>query len=215
MGLTLLKLLKPTKEEKEECRLITCEFRVSYPHIFKPQAPPGSDKLKYSITMLLNKNLDMTGQSPAGDPRTFQQVIKSAKLAFLGPKANWPKGIISPVNDGDDAKYGDKAGYAGHWAITAKANEDARPSVVGADMSIITDPNVVYPGCYARAYIQAYVNEYMGAIRVLFSLEHVQKIRDGKPFGGRKPVEQVFSPIESGDVAAADEDEDEDMDFRS
>ncbi len=210
-----MKLLNPTKEQKDLCRLITCEFRVSYPHLFVPQAPPGSDKKKFSITMLLDKTKDMTGLSPEGEPRTFQNIMTRAKLNFLGPKVDWPEGIVSPWIDGDvPNKKGEvREGYAGCRILTAKANVDQRPSVVGPDMEPITDANLLYPGCYARAYIQAYVHEYMGTIRVLLSLDHVQKIRDGKSFGGKKPVEQVFRPI-VGAAAADESDDDDDLDFK-
>lgn len=184
-----------TKEEKEKCRIITPIFRVSYPHVFKPQAPKKGDKLKFSITMLYSKDSDLTGSSPDGKPRTLQEVIKNAKLAAFGEKKNWPKGLVSPVNDGDDPKYSDKEGYKGHYVIKAVSAEDQRPSVVDRDMNPLTEPADLYPGCFARAYVYAYVWSFMNKSGVGFILDHVQKIKDGKSFGGKKPVEQVFKSV--------------------
>lgn len=198
------------KSDKDLCRLITPEFRVSYPHLFKAQAPKPTDKPKFSVTMLYPKTSDLMGQSPSGEPRSIKAVIKNAKLAEFGGKENWPEDLESPVIDGDDAKYAEKAGYAGHWVIKATTSEDQRPSVVDADMTPIADAADVYPGCYARAYVYAYVWEYMGRQGVGFILDHVQKLRDGKSFGGKKPVEQVFSPVA---VAAEETEDDDDVDF--
>lgn len=194
------------KIDKDLCRLITPEFRVSYPHIFKPQAPNPTDKPKFSITMLFPKNQDLMGKTPDGKPRTLQEAIRNAKIAEFGDKSLWPKDLKSPVSDGDDAsRFADKEGYKGCWIIKASSNQDQRPTVVGRDMGIITDPNEIYPGCFARAYVFArYWKHPMNGHGIHFILDHVQKVRDGKSFAGKKPVEAVFSPIEDDAVAVED-----------
>jgi hypothetical protein len=200
-----------TKAEKEECRMITPEFRVSYPHVFKPQAPKPTDKKKYSITMLFPKDSDLTGMSPDGKPRSIKEVIRNAKIVKFGPKENWPEELQSPVVDGDAKKFKDKPGYAGHWVIKAVTGEDQKPGVVDAKMVPIVNPADLYPGCYARAYVYAYWWEYMGKQGIGFILDHVQKMRDGKSFGGKKPVEQVFTPIEASDAGDSEDDDEEDF----
>lgn len=212
---------KTDKADKDLCRLITCEFRTSYPHLFKPNQVKPTDKAKYSITMLYPKDSDLMGQAPPvangdgtftpGPARSLKEVIKNAKIAEFGPKENWPEGLESPVTDGDDPKFKDKDGYKGHWVIKATTSEDQRPSVVGPDMKPITNPADIYPGCYARAYIYAYVWEYMGKQGVGFILDHVQKLRDGKSFGGKKSVDHVFNPVAAG---PADDGDDDDVDFK-
>lgn len=207
---------KPSKSkaEKDICRIITPKFRVSYPHLFKAQSVKGSaSKPKFSITMLFPKDRDIMGSSPTGEPRSLKSVIRQAKLAEFGSKENWPKGLQSPVSDGDDPKYADKGGYKGCWVIKASTSEEQRPSVVGPDMTPITEPSELYPGCYARAYVYAYVWEFMGKRGVGFILDHVQKLADGESFGGRTPVEQVFSPVAEAASDDEDEDEDDDEDF--
>lgn len=204
---------KLTKEEKDLCRLITPEFRVSYPHIFVAQSPKPADKKKFSIQMLFDKTKTLQGSSRDGKPRTLQEVIKNAKILAFGPdKKSWPKDLRSPVLDGDDPKYADKVGYKGCWVIKATANEDSRPSAVGPDMTPITEASEFYPGCYARAYIFSRVYDYMGNQGVHFILDHVQKTRDGQSFGGKKPIEQVFSPVQ--DISLSDEDDTEEVDFK-
>jgi hypothetical protein len=208
---------KPKTKDKDICRLITPEFRVSYPHVFKPQAPKPTDTPKYSITMLFRKDSDLMGFAPGGgEPRGIKEVIRNAKILEFGDKENWPKDLESPVVDGDDIKFADKEGYKGCWVIKATTSEDQRPSVVDHEMVPIVEPAAFYPGCYARAYIYAYVWFYPNRQKFMkrgvgFILDHVQKLRDGKSFGGKKPVEQVFSPVSLPDDEVED---DADSDFR-
>ena len=195
------------KINRDLCRTLTPEFRASYVHVFKPQAPKKGDKLKYSITMLFPKNSDLG---------VLKEVIKQAKIASFGDKKNWPENLQSPVNDGDDPKYKDNEGYKGHWVIKASSGEDQKPGVVDENVQEIIDQSKFYSGCYARAYVLAYCWEFMGKEGVSFILDHVQKMRDGKPFGGKKPVDQVFTPVNSGesDSFTDEESDSEEADFR-
>jgi len=203
------------KADKDLCRMVTPMFRVSYPHLFKAQSPKEGDKKKFSVTMLFPKDSDLKGTAPDGTPRSLKEAIKNAKIAEFGSdKANWPDDLESPVTDGDDPKHKDKEGYKGHWVIKAASGEDQRPSVVDKDMVAIDSPNDLYPGCYARAYVYAYVWFYPNRQKPLkkgvgFILDHVQKMKDGKPFGSKKSVDQVFAPVEDleTDVDAGDDDE--------
>ncbi len=206
-----------SKIDTNLCRMITPVFRVSYPHVFKAQAPKPTDKPKYSVTMLFPKDSDLMGQylgdeGQPGKPVSLKEVMRLAKIAKFGEnKADWPEDLHSPVTDGDLPKHKDKEGYKGHWVIKASTSEENRPGVVDESGVPITEQADFYPGCYARAYVYANCWEYMGKEGVGFILDHVQKVKDGKSFGGKKPVEQVFSPIGTGSV---DSEETEEMDFR-
>lgn len=211
MAYTLPKL---TKEQIERCRIITPEFRVSYPHLFEAQAPRPTDKKKFSITMLFDKNKTLVGTSPDRQPRSLMDVIKFAKINVFGPnKEDWPEDLLSPVSDGDAKKYDKKEGHAGHWVIKATSNADQKPGLVDENLKPILEPALFYPGCYARAYLYARVYEYMGKMGVHFIVDHVQKTRDGKSFSSKKAADMVFSPIEVAAVAF-DEDDSESEDFR-
>jgi len=189
---------------QDQQRILTPEFRVSYPHMFKPSSIKGSAP-KYSVTMLFPKN---------GDLKALQAAIKAAKVAQFGPnKEQWPN-IESPVTDGDNPKFADKDGYKGHWAIKAISSEDQKPGLVDQNVQPILEQSKFYPGCYGRAYVFARVWEFGGKYGVHFILDHVQKTRDGKSFGGKKPVEQVFTPIamqEAAEGFGADEVAEEDF----
>lgn len=211
------------KSDKDLCRLITPKFRVSYPHVFKAQSPKPGDKPKFSVTMLFPKDSELMGQTVDGRPRGLKEVIKNAKIAEFGPKENWPDDLESPVNDGDvpDNQGTIKEGYADHWVIKASTGEDQRPGVVDEEGVPITgeDAAKFYPGCYARAYVYAYVWFYPNRQKPMkkgvgFILDHVQKMGDGKSFGGKKPVDQVFGPVGGAGRAAQEEDGDDEQDFK-
>jgi hypothetical protein len=194
---------KLTAEEKDSCRIVTPTFRVSYPHVFKAQAPKQNDEPKFSITMLFAKDSDLT---------VIKTAIKNAKLAEFGGKENWPRDLLSPVTDGDDPKHADKDGYKGHWVIKAACNQDQRPQVVDQNVEPIINQADFYAGCFARAHIYAHTWEYMGKQGIRFSLDSVQKVAEGKAFGGRKAAKDVFSPI-AGAARAAIEDDSAEMEF--
>lgn len=192
---------KISKEDREKARILTPEFRVSYPHVFQPNSFKGS-KPKYSVTMLFPKTADLA---------VIKNAIRQAKINKFGPnKGDWPAELESPIVDGDAPKHADKDGYKGHWAIKASTNEDQKPGVVDVNVKPILSASDFYPGCYARAFVYVYVWEFMGKQGVGLILDHVQKLRDGKSFGGKKPAEQVFTPMNAG---STDDDLEDQEDF--
>lgn len=218
------------KADKDLCRMITPNFRLGYPHLDKAHAPKPGDKPKFSVTMLLPKDQELVGSyitgydedsgAPKYKPRSLKEVIKNAKLAEFGAKENWPDDLESPVTDGDDPKHADKEGYAGHWIIKASTSEDQRPGVVDENGKVVPTDQIaskLYPGCWARAFVYAYVYFYPDRkkpmkIGVSFILDHVQKMKDDKSFGGKKPVDQVFGPAPGRGKGA--DDEEAESDFR-
>lgn len=196
---------KTDNAAKEKCRVLTPEFVVYFPHVFKAAQVMGKGDPKFSITMGFKKTADLS---------VIKLAMKHAKIAAFGPdKANWPDDLESPVIDGDAPKYADKEGYKGHWIIKASSNQDNRPGVVDEDVQPITDSSAFYPGCYARAQVFARVWEYMGKQGVHFILDHVQKTRDGKAIGGKKAASEVFNPITNAGADDSDSDDGDSDDF--
>lgn len=204
-------------------RMITPTFRLSHPHLFKANAPNPKDAPKFQATMMLSKKSDLMGCTLAvtGDdgsiitpskPISLKEILRNAKIIKYGAQENWPDDLQSCVGDGDDSSYhkkGEKEGYKGHYVVKMTSREDQRPGVVDSDGTPITDPGVIYPGCYCRAYVYARVWEHeTGGCGVQLILDHIQKVKDGKSFGGKKPVEQVFGPLNSGDEGAEAEEQD-------
>lgn len=200
-------MAKPTEKQKvnkDLSRVVTPIFRVSYPHVFKAQAPNPKDTPKFSITMLFPKTTDLSG---------VKNAIKQAKIAKWGSKENWPEDLESPVGDGDDAKYEGKEGYVGHWVIKATTSADHKPGVVDENVEPILEQSEFYAGCYARASIFACTWEYMKKEGVMFILDHVQKMDDGKPLGSKKSADQVFAPVGTSKKKKPSDDEDDEEGF--
>jgi hypothetical protein len=185
---------KMTKEQREKCRVTTPVFRVSYPHVFEAQAPQDSGKKKFSITMLFPKDTDLT---------KLKKAMFNAKIAAFGPKENWPEDLESPVSWGDDHIDKEtkkiKEGYKNHWVIKASSNENQKPPVVDRDKEPIINTADFYAGCFARAHILATNWAFGNKEGIMFILDHVQKVKDGKPFGGKKSADQVFGALDDED----------------
>lgn len=198
---------KPSKEVLDKCRFMTPKFRVSYPHLFKPSGMPGTPEAthKYSITMLIPKNVDL---------EVFKKAIRWAKIARFGEdKTKWPKMAV-PILDGDKPnKKGEiPEGYKDQWVIKANAKLDRKPGVVDEQNVLIIDPTKFYAGCYAHAQLFAYVWEFpqnSGNFGIGLQVNAVQKLGDGKPFSTAQSAENVFAPIVIVDEDEDDEDNDD------
>ncbi len=182
----------------DKMSVVTPEFRVSYPHVFKPSAMKGQAKAKYSITMLFDK---------ADDLGVLKAAIHAAKIEKWGAKDKWPANLKAPVSDGDSPKNAGKDGCAGHWIAKASANEESRPGVVDERALPMADQADFYAGCYAIAAIRASAWENEFGYGVMLILDHVQKTRDGKPFGSKKSADQIFAPISGGSDSAVEDTE--------
>lgn len=193
-------------EENADLRYVsTPEFRFAYPNLFKPSKPPGSNnEPKYSLTALIPKR-DEEGNPT--DMTIYKEAMYAAKVKKWGAdESKWPEVIHQPIKNGDklqDKKTGKlREDTKGYWVIDLTAKQDQRPGVVGMKTDDdgkwlpITEPSEVYGGCYGRAAIRAgaWHNPIKG-FGVSFYLDHVQKTRDGKPFGNKKTVDQVFAPM--------------------
>lgn len=196
---------------KERCRKVTSEFRTSYLHVFKPQGFKGADP-KYSLVALVKKEGDGIKQ--------YHRMMKAAKIVAFGEdESDWPDEIESPVQNGDSKKNRVKEGYKGHWAIKFSTSQDQKPGVYfmkkDADGNVIpiTDPSDFLSGDYARAQVFCRVWEFpegSGNYGLQFILDHVQKTKDGKHFGGKQSATEVFNPITSDVEDDDDEDESDD-----
>lgn len=181
---------------KQETKLLTPEFRVSFPSVFEPSGMDGAKK-KYSVTMLIPKTVDISAL----------KALRDAVIAEKFPDpSKRPKGLKNPIRDGDEKSELD--GYAGHYFIAARSM--TKPGLVNASVKPIISQDEFYAGCYARATITAYYYDQSGNKGVAFSLQNIQKLRDGEPFSGRSKAEDDFGPADGvqpvGVTAGSDDD---------
>ncbi len=188
-------MVAPSSKKSESLakqKVITHEFRVSFPAVLQPKAFQDQEA-KYSLVMLFPKNVDLS--KPAkGSANSLKHAAFNAATAMWGPKENWPKNLRMPFRDGDEKA--DTMGYAGHIFVTASSKN--QPGLVDQSLTPILNEKDFYAGCYARAEVAAFAYDKMGNKGVGFALMNVQKLRDGEPFSGRKAAEDVFDRVDDG-----------------
>lgn len=165
--------------------VMTPEFRVSYPFIFRPgkAMDPGQEP-KYSVTMLF---------PPKADLSALKAAAKAAVVEKWGSdQAKWPKGLRLPFRD--QGEKDDKSGYVKGAAFIV-ATSKQRPGLVDAAVQDIIEEREFYAGCYARATIRPFVYDIKGNKGVAFGLQNVQKLREGEPLGGRSSPQADFEPV--------------------
>lgn len=175
--------------EKKKCT--TPEFRVSFPHVFEKHSGFEGQEAKYSIVMLFPKKTDL---------KELKRAAFNAATEKWGAKEKWPKTMRMPFRDGDEKQ--DLAGYEGCYFVSASSKQ--KPQIVsnkkvdGAFPRIEKEDELFYAGCYARATLIAFAYDKMGNKGISFSLQNVQKIKDGEQFSGRRNADDEFDEVDDG-----------------
>lgn len=160
--------------------VMTPEFRVSFPAVFKPKRQKGdaTSEPKYGLTMLFPKGADLSKLKAAA-----QEAVKEK----WGDKP--PKNLRSPFRDQGDREL---EGYV-EGCVFINASSLQKPGLVDRQRQDIIDETEFYPGCYARATLRAFAYDNNGNKGVAFGLNNVQKLRDGDPLGGRTRAQDDFA----------------------
>jgi hypothetical protein len=178
--------------------ILTPEFRVSFPNVFKTSAMKDG-KPSFNLVMLFPKATDLT---------PLKNALREVATARWGTKL--PQ-LASPFTDGDTKSY---AGYEGMIAVKvanyvydAKDEYKARPGIVDSNLQPIINPAEFYPGCWARATIFAKATGGPGtsyAAKISFGLRNLQKLREDEAFGTpRVAAEEDFEAFGGGAPTAA------------
>lgn len=182
--------------------IVTPEFRVSYPNVFKPKLNKLSNKEEFSLVALFPKGADLSKLKAA-----VKEVIEKE---WGKDPAKWPKNLKTPFRDqGEREKEDDVTGKmvmpAGYekGAIFINLKAKSRPGVVDAQVQPILDESQFYAGCWARASVNPYAYDVSGSRGVSLGLNNIQKTRDGDSLGGKTKAEDDFAPIEGAATPAA------------
>lgn len=163
--------------------LVTPEFRVAFPKVFKAERNELNGQDEFSLVALFPKNADLS---------ELKTAIKQAAIGFFGD--DLPNNLRSPLRDGTEKKRKDGSipdGYADHLFVNMKCQK--RPGLVNAELQDIIDDSEFYGGCYARAQVHVCGYDKKGNKGVGIYLNNVQKLRDGEAFGqGRVSAAQAF-----------------------
>ena len=173
--------------------------RWAYANVWEPRSINGGAE-KYSVCLII----------PKSDERTVKKVKDAIKAAYENGESKL-KGngrtvppldqLKTPLRDGDRERPDDEV-YAGCYFMNA--NNFDKPQIVDADRNGILDRSEIYSGVYGRASVSFYAFNSNGNKGIACSLNHLQKIRDGKRLGGRSSAEDDF---------AFDDDDEEELPF--
>ncbi len=176
-------------------KVITGLVRFSYLHIWEAVAiQEGQDK-KYSASLIIPKSDKAT---LAKVKAAIEAAKEQGKVSKFGGKL--PANLKIPLRDGDIERPEDDA-YANSYFINANAK--TKPGIVDRDLNPVLAQDEVYSGCYGRASVTFYAFNTSGNKGIAAGLNHLQKVKDGEPLGGRSTAESDFGelePIEDDDL---------------
>lgn len=177
--------------EQLSTKVITGKVRLSYLHVWEAVAINGEGDPKFSASLII----------PKSDKKTLKEIEKAVNNAKENGKASKfggkiPATLKLPLRDGDEERPDDPV-YAGSYFLNASAK--TKPGLVDIDRKPILDQDELYSGCFGIASITFYPFNTSGNKGIACGLNHIMKVSDGEPLGGRSTAEADF---ESVDVSA-------------
>jgi len=174
-------------------RINTPEFRVAFPHVFKPKKNNLSGDDEFCLVALFPKGANLNG---------LKKAAMDAVIETWGPDKNkWPKGLKTPFKDqgerektNDDGSTSLPDGYE-KGCVYLNLKSTQRPSVVDQAVQEILNPTEFYGGCWAIASVNAYTYDHTVNKGVTFGLGNVQKSKEDDAFGNRSTPQDDFTPV--------------------
>jgi len=164
---------------KNENAVVTPEFTVCFPAVFRPKEFNGKEK--YQITMVFDKSSDL---------KNLKKLVKKvAEDSFGGME-----GVVSPFKDGNDKDI--EAYPVFKDKIYIQASTQFSVGLVDQKRQPILNEEDFYAGCTARAQVSAFSWTYLKKKGISLNLLNVQKMSDGEKLGGSKPITSIFDEVE-------------------
>lgn len=168
--------------------------RLSFAHIFQPEAFEGSDP-RYSANFLIPKDAQQLA--------AIEKAIETVANEKWGAKAQGNLALLRKTDkvalrDGDTKP--DYDGYEGNMFLST-ANR-VRPTIVDRDRRRIeADEGRPYAGCYVNASVDIWAQDNKFGKRINARLLAIQFVRDGEAFAGGAPG----SPDDFEDLSMEDD----------
>lgn len=181
------------------------EVRLSYCHLFKPEAIADGGEPKYSVSVIIPKsNTKLIAQIKQAVSAALQMGVAS-KFGGKMP-TNWK----NPLRDGDLEKSDDDS-YAGCFFISASSK--TKPGVVKRmkvngqnNLVEVTNEEDIYSGCYGFVSINFFPFSNAGNKGVGAGLNNVLKTREGEYLGGRSSAQTDFADVNLDSFDDSEED---------
>ena len=175
--------------------IIPC--RISFANIWEPKSVNGSEE-KYSVSCVI----------PKSDKKTLSRIQKAVEAAKEdGKTRKWngkiPPNLKLPLRDRDIDRPDDET-YEDCYFLNA-TSKDA-PQIVDRRVQRITDPMMVYSGCYCNVSVNFYAFNANGNRGVAAGLSNIQFVKDGERLSGKASAESEFEVMDDDDEEALSED---------
>lgn len=196
----------------DQTNLVLGPVRISFPHLFTPKAPKGSDKEQYSLMCVF----DPTTKDGKRLLREIEAAIEAAETEGASKLEKTPlKKQRRPLKDGDDEFPGDPY-FAGKKIL--QCNNTKQPDIVDKKKQPIIDEDEVYPGMWAYVHVNMFAYNNVG-VGISASLQNVMKVKDDARLDSRVSAAKAFENVDFPDdddddlppakkKAAADDDDD-------
>lgn len=168
--------------------------RWSYLNAWEPKSINGGAP-KYSVSLIIPKSDTATINKIKA---AIQAAYKEGESKLKGNGKSVPalEALKTPLRDGDLERPDDEA-YANSYFLNA--NSATAPGIVDATCQDIIDRSEVYSGVYGRASISFYAFNSNGNRGIACGLNHLQKIADGEPLGGKTSAASDFATADDED----------------
>ena len=170
--------------------------RISFANIWEPKSINGGEE-KYSVSCVI----------PKSDKALIARIEKAIEAAREdGKSRRWggkiPPNLKLPLRDGDIDRPDDE-NYQDCMFVNATSKE--APQIVDRRKQPITDPMMVYSGCYCNVSVNFYAFNANGNRGVAAGLGNIQKVKDGERLSGRANAASDFEEVEGEDVFGEDD----------
>lgn len=166
-------------------KVVTGLVRFSYLNVFEAKSINGSDP-KFSVALLI----------PKTDTKTVNAINKAVEAAIQAGQSKFggkiPAKMKLPLRDGDE-EFPDDETYAGHYFVNANCTQ--KPGLMYKNGQPIIDSTELYSGCYGHASVNFYAFNTNGNKGIACGLNHLMKVKDGEPLGGRSRMEDDFAGL--------------------
>lgn len=176
-------------------KVVTGKCVFSYLNCWTPKASQEGATPKYSVSLII----------PKSDKKTIDKIKAAIKAAYdegqsklKGNSRSVPalSSLKMPLRDGDEERPDDD-NYKNCYFINA--NSTSAPGIVDADCQPIIDTSEMYSGVIGRASINLYAYNVNGNRGIACGLNHLQKLADGTPLGGKTRAEEDFADDSSAE----------------
>lgn len=187
-----------TETKTNQKPVLLKNVRLSFPHLFEASASVEGGPKKYRASLLIDPttadgkaNLKAIEAAIAAVER---ETFKKTPMVYKNPDRKFLADGDSKIKASTNEPY---TGYEGMMVVVA--SNKSRPVIVDQMRNpLAAEDGKPYAGCYVNAAIRPYAikDAAKGGNGLFASLEAVQFLRDGEPFGAA-PVkaEDVFDEV--------------------